>query len=90
MKKISVLLGLFGILAIMTAGFAGVKSPKSPSASTRKPMTRFALEDKDKDSKISLKEFTAYNRKLKNANAVFKAKDKDNDGYLTEEEFNAK
>ncbi len=80
-KRFFVLLA--GVLVMLAVG---------PAMAADKPKVQgtgdlFVAIDTDKDGKISLAEYLAYTKDKVKGEKVFKAKDKNGDGYLVKEEF---
>lgn len=87
---------VFVMMLALAIGFASVATINAADDAKKKkpvdPEVRFKKMDKDKDDKLSLKEFIGKRtgEKKTKAEKQFKAKDKNKDDHLTLEEFKAK
>ncbi len=85
MKKLFVIPGIILALSIIS-GADLISAQQRPNPQMRCE-DNFAKMDTDKDGQVSLKEFLAAKHQRGNTEALFKAKDKNNDSFLSKDEF---
>ena len=79
-----------GLAAAFLSSFVVAKPGGGKDKKERPPKREFSEVDADDDGQVSLAEFIDGAPDAEKATARFEKKDKDTDGFLSEEEYNTK